>query len=102
MNGDLEAEVLANEEAKAYPALGPARKLPPGSVLVEPHYRPGSAEPVVLFVMAKRPPGFDADGGDWEYLVVDPGGVVSERGRLALCSRCHAEAPHDHVFGAAR
>jgi len=102
LNGDLEAEVLANEAAKAYPALGPARPLPPGSVLVDAHYRPGSSAPVVYFVMDKRPPGFDPDGGDWEYLIVEPSGAISQRGRLSLCARCHAEAPHDHVFGRTR
>lgn len=99
MNGDLEGEVLANAEAKAYPALGPLRSLPPGAILVETHYRPGSSDPEVLFVMAKQPPGFDPDGGDWEYMVVEPGGMIAQRGRIALCARCHAEAPHDRVFG---
>lgn len=100
--GDLEGEVLANAEAKAYPALGPARLLPPGAVLVEAHYRAGSSEPVFFFVMAKRPAGFDNEGRDWEYLIVEPQGVVSERGRLPLCARCHAEAPNDNVFGPPR
>lgn len=102
MSGDLEAEVLANDAAKAYPPLGPQGALPPGAVLVEAHYRAGSAEPVVLFAMAKQPPGFDPEGGDWEYLIIEPGGLVNERGRLPLCARCHAEAPHDHLFGPAR
>ena len=102
MNGDLEAEVLANAEAKAYPVLGPARSLPPGAILVEPHYRPGSSDPVVLFAMAKQPAGFDPEGGDWEYLIVEPGGTISLRGRITLCARCHAEAPNDHVFGLSR
>lgn len=102
MNGDLESEVLANAEAKAYPSLGPSRLLAPGSVLAEPHYRPGSSDIVALFVMAKKPPGFDPDGGDWEYIIVEPTGVISQRGRIELCARCHAEAPNDHVFGIVR
>lgn len=102
MGGDLEAEVLANDEAKAYPPLGPQGALPPGAVLVEAHYRTGSTEPVVLFAMAKQPPGFDPEGGDWEYLIAEPDGLISERGHLPLCARCHAEAPHDHLFGPAR
>ena len=27
---------------------------------------------------------------------------LDQRGRLPLCERCHAEAPHDHVFGRPR
>jgi hypothetical protein len=102
LSGDLEAEVLANDEARAYPPLGPQGALPPGAVLVEAHYRAGNADPVVLFAMAKQPPGFDPGGGDWEYLIVEPSGLISERGRLPLCARCHAEAPHDHLFGPLR
>ncbi len=101
--GDLEAEVQVNPPAAAiYPRLGPARSLPPGAVLVEPHYRPGTTDPVILLAMVKHPPGYDPQAGDWEYLVVTPTGEATQRGRLPLCRRCHAEAPHDHVFGGPR
>lgn len=59
----------------------------------------GSA-PIVYFVMVKRAPGYNPSGGDWEYLVVAPDGRVEDRGQVALCARCHAEAPHDFLFGA--
>lgn len=102
MNGDMEAEVLASEEASVYPTLGPLRRLPGGAVLVEAHYAAGSAAPEVYFAMVKRAPGFDPAGGDWEYLIVEPSGDVAQRGRLPLCARCHAEAPHDRLFGGPR
>jgi hypothetical protein len=102
MNGELEGEVLANEPALSYPALGPSRELAPGAVLVEAHYRAGGSSPVVFFAMSKRSPGFDPAGGDWEYLIVEPGGAIRQRGRLPLCARCHAEAPYDHLFGPPR
>jgi hypothetical protein len=57
---------------------------------------------VTYFAMIKRPPGYDPGGGDWEYLVVTPAGRVEQRGILPLCARCHADAPHDHLFGAGR
>ncbi len=101
LTGEIEADVLAGG-AGVYPALGPGSKLPPGATLVERLFEPGAATPRVYFVMVKRAPGYDAPGGDWEYLVVDPGGAVEERGVLPLCARCHAEAPHDRLFGGGR
>ena len=93
-----------NEQAAAYPALGPNRPLDPGAVLVEAHFAPGSADalPRVLFAMVKRPPGFDPEGGDWEYLIVEPSGSIVRRGKIPLCARCHAEAPHNFIFGGPR
>jgi hypothetical protein len=99
LTGELDGEVLVSEAAKAYPALGPRRELAPGATLVERHLERGSEKITVYFAMVKRPAGYDPDGGDWEYLVVAADGQVEERGRLALCARCHAEAPHDRLFG---
>lgn len=100
LSGDLEGEVLVNDAAQAYPALGPQRGLPPGAMLLERHMAPGSAAPVVYFGMVKRAAGTDPAGGDWEYLVVSPEGQIESHG--LVCGRCHAEAPHDHLFGASR
>lgn len=100
LSGELEGEVLVNEAAQAYPALGPQRGLPVGAMLLERHLVRGSEAPVVYFGMVKRAAGFDAAGGDWEYLVVSPAGQIAPQG--LLCGRCHAEAPHDHLFGASR
>lgn len=99
---DHEAETLANEVASAYPDLGPARVLPPGSVVVQRLFEPGAPSPVVLFAMVKREASEPAAGGAWELVVLDPSGLVSERGALEACARCHAEAPNDGVFGRAR
>lgn len=88
--------------AGVYPALGPESRLAPGATLVERLFAPGAAAPLTYFVMVKRAPGFDAAGGDWEYLVVSPGAEIEQRGTLPLCGRCHAEAPHDHLFGPGR
>ncbi len=92
-----EGEILADDAARAYAALPPGRELAAGATALERH--PGAA---VVFAMVKRQPGYDRDGGDWEYLVVTTDGRVEQRGKLALCARCHAEAPHDHLFGGGR
>ncbi|XXX80578.1 hypothetical protein WMF30_17635 [Sorangium sp. So ce134] len=100
--GEMEAEVRINAAAAPYPALGPDRVLPPGAAVVELHYPAGSSEPATLLAMVKRSAGYDPDGGDWEYLVLTPQGTSTHRGALPLCKRCHADAPHDHLFGGPR
>lgn len=101
LTGELEGEILAGG-AGTYPALGPGSRIGPGATLVERLSAPGAAAPLVYLVMVKRAPGFDAGGGDWEYLVVSPAAEIDQRGVLPLCARCHAEAPHDHLFGPGR
>ena len=49
--------------------------------------------------MVKRDPGFDPDGGDWEYFYFEQPSEV-ERGRIASCVQCHrGAAATDYVFG---
>jgi hypothetical protein len=100
--GELEAEVRINPLAAPYPALGPERTLPAGAALVEFHFEEGATEPQTLLAMVKRHAGYDAAGGDWEYLILTPDGTSTHRGPLPLCKRCHADAPHDHLFGGPR
>lgn len=81
-----------------YRALGPSSKAPEGAIAVEEHQELNGTQ-VRLFTMEKRAPGFDPAGGDWEYAVLQPDGSVEARGALPFCARCHAEAPHDFLFG---
>jgi Cytochrome P460 len=49
--------------------------------------------------MIKRPPGFDAAHGDWEYFYFHDASKV-EKGAIASCVGCHDRAASaDHVFG---
>lgn len=98
LQGDHEAEVLVNEAAGAYPTLGPARPLGPGSVLVEALYATNQTTVAMYFVMTKS----SGSNSEWEYAVVSNTGMVERRGALTLCARCHAEAPHGQVFGRPR
>jgi hypothetical protein len=98
LQGEHEAEVLVNEAAGAYPALGPTRTLGPGSVLVEALYATNQPEVAMYFVMSKSA----GSNSEWEYAVVSSNGMVERRGALALCARCHAEAPYGQVFGRPR
>jgi hypothetical protein len=102
LSGDLQGEVLSGPAAAPYPVLGPSSVLAPGATLIERLTPPQTSTTVSYFVMIKRTSGYDPAGGDWEYLVLGASGRVEERGKLPLCARCHAEAPHDHVFGGSR
>lgn len=81
----------------AYQRLAADTVIPQGSIAIEAHH--DSAATQSLYAMEKRAPGFDPGGGDWDYIVLSPTGQVESRGPLPFCSRCHAEAPHDHLFG---
>lgn len=98
LGGDLDGEVLATATS-GYPSRGPASTAAVGTTLVERLFEHAGTDPAVYFVMVKHAPGYDPSGDDWEYLVVTPDGHVEQRGKIALCARCHAEAPHDHLFG---
>jgi hypothetical protein len=101
--GEYDLRVTVDpDSAAAYLALAPATRLATGSIAVARHVRRGSGEAGPVFAMVKREPGFHPAGGDWEYLVLDAGGVVIDRGALPACARCHAESPSDHLFGLPR
>ncbi|HKQ67682.1 MAG TPA: cytochrome P460 family protein, partial [Polyangiaceae bacterium] len=88
--------------ASVYPTLVRGGRFPEGAVLVKRHTDASSGAPGPIFAMIKRARGFFPDGGDWEYLATSAKGSIDERGPLAPCARCHAEAPSDWVFGAPR
>ncbi len=102
LDGTFDGEVLIDEAAAPYPKLGPSRQVGVGATLVERHLLRETDTASIYFAMVKRPPGYDPTGGDWEYLVLAPTGEIEQRGRLPLCARCHADAPHDHLFGPIR
>jgi hypothetical protein len=98
--GRWKAEILVHPSAAdAYASLSPSTRFSVGAVLVKKHFERDSNAEGPLFAMIKREPGFFPQGGDWEYLVTDPGGWIEDRGPLLLCARCHAEANADWVFG---
>ena len=52
-----------------------------------------SSEPELLTAMYKREAGYDPEGGDWEYMVLDGRGrEVQARGKLESCRACHQAA----------
>ena len=54
-----------------------------------------AAAPELLTAMLKREAGYDPEGGDWEYLVLDGRGEeVRARGKLESCRACHQMVKH--------
>lgn len=75
-------------------------RFPAGTVIVKEKLASRDASaPELLTAMLKREPGYDPEGGDWEYAVLDGRGErVRASGRLESCRACHqAEARTDFV-----
>ena len=52
-----------------------------------------SSVPELLTVMIKRETGYDAQNGDWEYMVLDGSAkTVQASGKLPACQSCHMMA----------
>lgn len=76
-------------------------KFPAGSIIVkEKLSEPGSDAPELLTVMIKHPNGYNPSVGDWEFMVTDgKGQLVTERGRLENCQKCHSSwGAQDYIF----
>ncbi|MEZ4311320.1 MAG: hypothetical protein R3F14_25030 [Polyangiaceae bacterium] len=105
---DHDAETLASPEAPAYPPRGPARAPGPGAALVQRLYAPEGTTPELYFVMSRpsvapaAPAASSAPAPAWDFAILDAAGFVTEVGSIPACARCHAEAPHDGLFGRAR
>jgi hypothetical protein len=66
-------------------------KFPVGSMIVKEKLgSTGGTNPEVLTAMIKREPGYNPEGGDWEYLVLNgSASKIVEQGKLTRCSGCH-------------
>ncbi len=99
---DSEAETLASSSADSYPNVGPSTSFPIGAVLVQRVFEIGALAPDEIFVMERLAPDQQFPAGQWEFLVLGPNGLTKDREANLFCIRCHAEAPHDGVFGRER
>lgn len=81
-----------------------AQPAPVGFAVAMAGYETAEAtEPTGLTVMAKMPPGYDPENGDWYYAIYDAAGKTATLGgKLAPCTGCHIHArPRDFLFGVA-
>jgi len=95
--GDFIASIRVNDVAARYGTKG-RDPLPEGALVVEALATEANTPPAVYYAMLRKAPGYFPDGGDWAYFVVAADGTIEAEGKLALCARCHAEAPREHVF----
>ena len=70
-------------------------RFPAGSLIVKEKLPArDAAGPELLTAMYKREPGYDPEGGDWEYMVLDgEAKEVRARGKLESCRACHQMYP---------
>jgi hypothetical protein len=93
--------VYVNRIGKDAMAAAESPQFPVGSLIVKeklPDQKARKAE--LLTAMIKREKGYDSEGGDWEYAVLDGAGKKTiERGKLTNCASCHAQQKaSDYVF----
>ncbi|HHH30433.1 MAG TPA: hypothetical protein ENK57_19120 [Polyangiaceae bacterium] len=93
LSGRYERRVRVNEEASRYRELVSHQRLPVGAIVAQSHHPSGSEAVVSWYVMEK------IAEERWRFLVLDPERRIAAHEDLELCVRCHAEAPHDHLFG---
>ena len=96
-----EIRVRTNDLAYANFANSATALLPEHSVVVKEKFATADdVDPVALGVMIKREPGYDLEGGDWEYAYLNgPSFEQVIRGRLENCRSCHASQSNaDFLF----
>jgi hypothetical protein len=95
--------VYVNALGKDAMTLQKSPHFPVGSVIVkEKLAKQDSRSPELMTVMVKRDRDYNAESGDWEYMVFDGAGKnVTARGKLENCGTCHREDPakqSDYVY----
>ncbi len=82
------------------------RRFPPGTIIAQKSWArntlggPGKEGP--MFFMRKEPSGYDADNGDWQYVLASKDFNIIGEGRSAQvipCKQCHGSVKNrDYVF----
>lgn len=70
-------------------------QFPIGTILMKRSKRE-NGEVVMTLAMAKRGNGFNANGKDWEWFMLNPDGSIMDRGAGlmgGMCNACHSGAP---------
>ena len=99
LDGILDRTVAINALARDYATLTRTTAMPEGALIVQRHHPRGSDQTSVYFVMERRAPGTDKTTRDWRFLVLDAELRVAAEKNLALCARCHVDAPNNGLFG---
>ena len=98
----------ANERARAYGEFEAAGRMPVGAVIAKDSFSVTESGGILLgplFVMEKRPQGFNYVSGDWKFTLVRSDGMLFGEtngpgaGRVEYCITCHlARERYDHLY----
>lgn len=83
----------------------------PGILVTQHLYHARTKKLLSVYGMYKQPAGYFTEGGDWEYLILDPATVNDTtrkngilpatgvlRGKLAQCAVCHRRGANNYLF----
>ena len=109
VHGERFVNNYANETAKRYGLFEKAGQMPVGSIIVKDSFTVTASGNVMtgpLFMMEKKPKGFDRKSGNWLFLLIRPDGTLAgetwnrNTESVAFCVTCHNTAPpeQDHLF----
>jgi hypothetical protein len=83
----------------------------PGIMVTQHLYHARTKKLVSVYGMFKQPTGYFPEGGDWEYVILDPATVKDStrkngilpptgilRGKLAQCAICHRRGANNYLF----
>lgn len=76
-------------------------QFPVGSIIVKEKLTDANQKNVeLLTVMVKHQAGFDANNGDWDYLVLNGNGQpIPTKTKLESCQNCHRDKKaQDYIF----
>jgi hypothetical protein len=89
----VEVRVTPPAAVEIYRSHVAGQALPAGTAIAAFHRSRDGGAPGSVYVMTKGAAG-------WAFLATDADGRLLTGEGMALCARCHAEAPGDSVFGA--
>ena len=94
-------EVYVNGTGGAVSSGSAALPYPAGAIIVKESYKNSGGSKgdlTSITIMVKRESGYDAENGNWEYIMLTPKMKVQGQGRLSGCISCHLAADNDFVF----
>lgn len=97
LDGAYERTVLVDAAASGYGQLTTGTRFSPGALVVQRHHE-GDDRVVAIYAMERLAEGTAPAARDWRFWVLDPSLRVAAVD-VALCARCHAEAPFRGLFG---
>lgn len=109
VHGERFVNNYANEAARRYGLFEKAGQMPAGAILAKDSFAVTATGAVMtgpLFMMEKKPKGFDPNTGDWLFMMIRPNGTLvgemwdRNSASVAFCVKCHNTAPpqQDHLF----